>query len=157
MKLRIPDQFRVSAEAMQKATTRTPRTNPERPAFDEDKLLRLVGKADRLHHAHQALTEQREQALQRLRELERRAAWLDQRGAAMGTDAEAGEFNQAEAERLESDIDRAAREFERLDQTWEQSRAEYREARGLASRLEDFARQELGWTRPGEPTNHATT
>ncbi len=157
MKLRIPDQFRVSAEAMQKATTRTPRTNPERPAFDEDKLLRLLGKAARLHHAHQAMTEQREQALQRLRELERRAAWLDQRGSAMGADAEAGEFNQSEAERLEAEIDRAAREFERLDQTWEQSRAEYREARGLASRLEDFARQELGWTRPGEPTNHATT
>ncbi|MFW5453526.1 AAA family ATPase [Thioalkalivibrio sulfidiphilus] len=120
-------------------------------------MLRLLDKAERLHHAHQALTEQREQALQRLRELERRAAWLDQRGAAMGTDAEAGEFNQSEAERLESEIDRAAREFERLDESWEASGAEYREARALASRLEEYARNELGWSRPGEPTQYATT
>lgn len=157
MKLRIPDQFRVSAEAMQKATTRTPRTNPERPAFDEDKLLRLVGKADRLHHAHQALTEQRDKALQRVRELERHAAWLDERGHAMAGDGEAAAENQHQAEKLEQDLDRAQREFDRLDEAWEESRAEYREARALASRLEEYARNELGWSRPGEPAQYATT
>ncbi|MCC5811296.1 MAG: AAA family ATPase [Ectothiorhodospiraceae bacterium] len=157
MKLRIPDSFRVSSEAMQKAVTRNPRTEPERPAFDEAKLLRLLDKADRLHHAHAAVTEQRDQALQRVRELERHAAWLDERGHAMAGDGDAATENQHQAEKLEQDLDRAQREFDRLDEAWEDSRGQYRQARALATRLEDYARDELGWTRPGEPTNHATT
>ncbi len=147
MKLRIPDQFRVSAEAMRKAVQREPRPEPARVEFDESRLLEIMDQAEAMAGAHAAVDKQRADALDAVRDLERQIGWLEGRAGAL--DGEAADDDQAQLERLHQRLEAAQRRLDDLDGRWEESGRRLKAARALAERLKRYAIDELGWVPPG--------
>ena len=154
MKLRIPDGWRVTPDALRKAVQREPRPEPARVEFDESRLLDILDRAEALAGAHAAVDKQRAEAMDSVRDLERHVGWLEGRAGALT--GEAADDDQAQLERLHQRLEDAQRRLDHLDQQWETSGRRLKAERQLAERLRKYAETELGWRAPGAADAHHT-
>lgn len=154
MKLKIPDGWRVTPDAMRKAITREPRQEPARVEFDEARLLEIIDQAEAMAGAHAAIDKQRSDALDTVRDLERQIGWIEGRAGAL--DGEAADDDQHQLERLHDRLEAAQRRLDDLDGRWEESGRRLKAARALAERLRKYAETELGWRAPGAADAHHT-
>jgi len=155
MKLRIPDGWHVTTEAMRKALQREPQPEPVRIEFDESRLLDILDRAEALAGAYAAIDKQRIDAIDMVREIKRQIGYFEsQAGALTG---EAAKYDQKQLERLYDRLEDAQRRLDQLDGRWEESGKRLRAARALADRLKQYATEELGWVPPGEDKTYQTT
>ena len=155
MRLNIPDAFRVSQGAIDKALHREPQPEPApQPSFNESKLLTLRDQAAERHAEYLSVDKRRSQALDQVRDLERQ---LRQLGHWPASTAAAAEHQAAQRDRLVGDLERAEAEFRRLDQRWNEASARSKQARAIARHLTEYAKKNLGWREPGQPEDYTIT
>jgi chromosome segregation ATPase len=147
----MPGNLSIDPKALQKAyTPQEPSPEPARPLFDEAKLNRLIERATTLNRAANALCEERRAFMETLRRLEQQRAQAEYSALNGHSKAVRSDSKRALA-RLEAEVDRARAQLNAMNDRWEKLSEQSKRARGLADRLERFARDNLGWSPVGEP------